>query len=178
MIITLNTLFVIIFYRFYLTFSVSPSQYPTQSPILFPTFAPVPYSIVDISVAGSYSFIIPTGVQYLVVDLYGAQGQDVPKTTAQSYGGNGAHVRMTVTKFRPSQTMFVTVGSRGGTYGNPGTVTFGSSNCPLGAGGGGGYSALLDSNNVIIGLAGGGGGGGDGNYLSRLISSNQVILLL
>ena len=154
------------------------SKKPTLFPTSLPTFSPLFGSTIDLSTAGQYSFTIPTGVQYLVVDLYGSQGQDVPKTSAQSYGGNGAHVRMTVTKFRPSQTMFVTVGSRGGTYGNPGTVTFGSSNCPLGAGGGGGYSALLDSNNVIIGLAGGGGGGGDGNYLSRLISSNQVILLL
>ena len=164
MILRWNLFFAVILGVFYLTFAVTSSRYPTLSPTLFPTFAPVSYSIVDISTAGSYSFIIPTGVQYIVADLYGAQGQDVPKASARSYGGKGAQVRMTVTKFRPSQTMYVTVGSRGGTYGNPGAAgaDAGTGLCALGTGGGGGYSALFDSGNYIIGLAGGGGGGGDG----------------
>ena len=169
MILRWNLFFAVILGVFYLTFAVTSSRSPTLSPTLFPTFAPVSYSIVDISTAGSYSFIIPTGVQYIVADLYGAQGQDVPKASARSYGGKGAQVRMTVTKFRPSQTMYVIVGSRGGSYGNPGSASRSNSDCNLGAGSGGGYTALLDENNVIIGLAGGGGGGGDGNLNVRNI---------
>ena len=144
--------------------SMSPTYSPTNIPSRLPTFSPLVGSTIDLSTAGLYSFTIPTGVQYLVVDLYGAQGQDVPKTSAQSFGGKGAQVRMTVTKFRPSQTMYVTVGSRGGTFGNPGTAgaDSGTGLCGQGAGAGGGYSALFDSGNYIIGLAGGGGGGGDG----------------
>ena len=140
--------------------TITPTSYPTFSSLLGPAF----------SSPGYYSFVVPPGVQYLVVDLYGSQGEDVPKESAQSYGGYGAYVRMTVTKFRPLQTMYVTVGSRGGSYGNPGAagVTgitgMGFNACPLGTAGGGGYSALFDSNKAIIGLAGGGGGGGDGMY--------------
>ena len=138
----------------------TPSQSPSVAPSSNPSFSSLSGPVF--STPGYYSFIIPPGAQSLVVDLYGAQGQDVPNAAAQSYGGKGAHVQMTVTRFRPSQTMYLIVGSRGGSYGNPGAAGTGST-CPLGAGGGGGYSALLESSNVIIGLAGGGGGGGDGN---------------
>ena len=137
---------------------------PTLFPTFTPTFSPMFGSAIEMLNAGSYSFTIPSGVQYLVVDIYGAQGEDVPKASAQSYGGNGAHVRMTMTHFPPSQIIYVTVGSRGGSYGNPGAANTNGGNCNLGAGSGGGYSALFSSNNAIIVMAGGGGGGGDGMH--------------
>ena len=132
-------------------FLLASSQIPTSQP----STAPISYST-----PGIYSFTVPSGVQYLIANLYGAAGVNDAQYGAQNPAGKGARIQMKVTAVTAGQVLQVTVGSQGGSYGAPGA----SSTCSQGSygGAGGGYTSLVDKqSSTLIAVAGGGGGGGN-----------------
>ena len=146
------------------------------------SFAPYGlFSHVVAYLAGSYNFIVPTGVTYVRVTVVGgggggggAQGTGAGQCSAAA-GGGGAGWGMGVYSVTPGQNIPVTVGyggaggNGGGSWGGSGgTSSFGSLLSAPGGGGGPGC-LVAGAINIIAGGAGGGypsgaqvGGGGDG----------------
>ncbi len=116
------------------------------------------------------SFIVPSGVEEIIIKVWGAGGGGGHKLTAYSGGAGGyASGNLNVT---PGQEIFVIVGGGGagartsaglntGGYGGGGNSC--TSSYIHGGGAGGGYSGIFNSSNIIQGnallIAGGGGGG-------------------
>jgi hypothetical protein len=118
------------------------------------------------SVAGTYPFIVPSGVTEITVEAWGAGGGAGNGAKGQSGGGGGAYASSTITVVS-GNTYFVEVGM-GGTPGNDGgdsyfdgglEVKAGGGKTPVGADSGGLGGAVLNG----VGFVGGNGGKGSGN---------------
>jgi len=102
--------------------------------------------------AGDQTFVVPTGVTQLTVDLWGAQGGDFEYSGGW---GGGVHAVIPVT---PGQVLTIKVGGADGGWPN------GSAGGGCGVGGGASTSILLGGS-VLVEAGGGGGAdhaGGDG----------------
>ncbi len=121
--------------------------------------------------AGTYTFTVPNGINYLDVTAVGAAGGGYYGGGA---GGAGASVHDTGVLVDQNQALSVIVGGvggygdnngGGGAGGSPGGGGAGGSNphYGLGGGGGGGYSALFGPSSTPLVIAAGGGGGTDPN---------------
>jgi uncharacterized repeat protein (TIGR01451 family) len=126
------------------------------------------------TVPGTYTFVVPAGVQHLSVELTGASG-------GMDAGANGCVPRLGgelkgTVSVTPGAHLVLTVGSAGGdasgTYGGAAGQPAGGPGGDVGnaggfgGGGGGGYSQLSEGSGVIARVGGGGGCGGsaDGTY--------------
>lgn len=109
---------------------------------------------------GPQTFVVPSWVSFLTVQIAGAQGQD--SAFGFGLGGNGGSVTATIPVV-PNSTLTVVIGGRNGFNGG------GLASAPAGdaraAGGGGGRSDIagpggLGPANLMISAGGGGGAGG------------------
>jgi len=137
-----------------------------------------PGNIITYSTPGAYSFVVPSGVSYIVIDLAGGQGGESAGCNSifTSTQNGGARVQSTV-NVTPGTTLNLYVGSAGGnatastagaggTNGTSGPAygTGGAGNAPAsvakGYGGGGGASSEVWVAGTRALVAGGGGGTG------------------
>jgi Glycine rich protein len=142
---------------------------PVKKPAIVPNCTMSQSVKLDVSqtfmFTGSFStFEVPSGVSYISVSAYGAQGGSTP----HSIGGLGGYISSTVHVI-PGQTLYVYVGGSG-SIGSAGFNGGGSPDgmCARYAAGGGGSTdirTLLDDNASRLVVAGGGGGvGHDGGH--------------
>jgi hypothetical protein len=156
-----------------------PTPTPTDTPT--PTVTSIPLTGALFSYTGTeQTWVVPSGVTSIDVDVRGAEGGAGDITTP---GGKGGRVETTLT-VTPGETLYVYVGGQGGDLVPPNTAGFGGFNGggPGGiddvdgngpARGGGGASEIrrggnTPENRVAVGGGGGGaeccqdGNGGDG----------------
>lgn len=103
------------------------------------------------STAGSSSFTVPTGVNSITVEAWGAGGgggNGSGSTGSGGAGGGGGYAQSTLS-VTPGETLTINVGTGG-------AKAAAASN----GGYGGGFSAVLRSSTYLIQAGGGGGGGG------------------
>lgn len=102
--------------------------------------------------AGSSSYVVPAGVNYVTVKVWGAGGAGGNGSGSTGTGGNGGGggYAKAVIAVTPGETLTVDVGSGGA---DSGTVSSGGGN-------GGGYSAVRRGGTFLVQAGGGGGGGG------------------
>ena len=93
----------------------------------------------------TFTFIVPTGVNRLSVELYGAGGGGARVTCTGEGGGGGGAYTSTILAVQQGQSLTIVVGA-GGSAGTP-------------AGGNGGDTEVLDPNNTVLAVAHGGNGG-------------------
>ena len=121
------------------------------------------------------SYTIPAGVDWVRLEVWGAQGGGRPfvTNTSAGIGGKGGYSVGKLENVTAGQTLYVYVGGHGGSTGdgtgrgdggwNGGGCTYTSSNSDPANGGGGATDIRINGNTVnhrII-VAGGGGGGGE-----------------
>lgn len=110
------------------------------------------------------TWTVPSGVDTVTVDVWGAQGSNA----GDGNGGHGGHVKGTLST-TPGETLYIYVGGQGSVPagGWPNGGRGGEDSSPWGGGGGGssdirqGGNAV--SNQVVVGAGGGGAGDSDGN---------------
>jgi hypothetical protein len=104
------------------------------------------------SSAGSSSYVVPAGVNYITVKAWGAGGAGGNGSggTGRGGAGGGGGYAKAVIAVTPGETLTVDVGSGGA---DNGTVSSGGGN-------GGGYSVVRRSATFLVQAGGGGGGGG------------------
>ena len=148
---------------------------PTAFNASYPTNASWTATTQTYSTPGSYTFVVPTGVTSVNVDVQGATGG--MSNTAYNRAGNGGRVQgnMPVTA---GQVLYINVGGAGSTgvvgvanggYNGGGN---GEANLTYGGGGGGGGSDIrLGSSSLTDRIFVAGGGGGAGVY--NLSGSNK-----
>ena len=93
----------------------------------------------------TFTFVVPTGVNKLGVELYGAGGGGAKITCTGEGGGGGGAYTSTILAVQDGQSLTIIVGA-GGTAGTP-------------AGGNGGDTEVLDANNSVLAVGHGGNGG-------------------
>ena len=96
----------------------------------------------------SGTFVVPTGVTKLSVELYGAGGGGTLVRCNGGGGGGGGAFTSTILSVQEGQTLTIMVGA-GGSAGSAFTAT----------GGTGGDTQIMDSNNTVLAVAHGGNGG-------------------
>lgn len=104
------------------------------------------------SSAGSSNYVVPAGVNYITVKVWGAGGSGgngSGGTGTGGAGGGGGYAKAVIA-VTPGETLTIDVGSAG--------VDRGTSSSA--GGNGGGYSAVLRSGTFLVQAGGGGGGGG------------------
>src|SRR6266849_475704 len=95
----------------------------------------------------SGTFVVPTGVSRLSVELYGAGGGGTVLRCNNGGGGGGGAYTSTILSVQEGQTLTISVGAGG---------LAGASYTP---GGNGGDTQVLDPNNTVLAVAHGGSGG-------------------
>ena len=113
--------------------------------------------------AGSYTFVVPSGITKVMVEMWGAGGGGGDFTTntgAGGGGGAGAYTR-TVVSVTPGGSYRVVVGAAG----NAGVGTNGQN---------GGDGQFTDPSGTILTFAGGGGGGSLGGPLRTTAPGGQA----
>jgi uncharacterized repeat protein (TIGR01451 family) len=136
---------------------------------------PQPQSCVTHETPGTHSFQVPPWVHEVDVQVYGAQGGDVPSATPtlNGIGGLGGGATGLTIPVTPGETLDVVVGARGADGGGTGAPAPAGGSLGGGDGGaetvangagGGGASAIRRGAQTLITVAGGGGGAraGDG----------------
>jgi Collagen triple helix repeat (20 copies)/PEGA domain len=93
------------------------------------------------------TFVVPTGVSRLSVELYGAGGGGTVLRCNNGGGGGAGAYSSTILAVQEGQTLTINVGG-GGSAGAPSTP-----------GGNGGDTEVMDANNTVLAVAHGGGGG-------------------
>jgi glycine rich protein/PEGA domain-containing protein/collagen triple helix repeat protein len=96
----------------------------------------------------SSTFVVPTGVTKLSVELYGAGGGGTLVRCNGGGGGGGGAFTSTILSVQEGQTLTIIVGA-GGSAGSAFTAT----------GGTGSDTQIMDSNNTVLAVAHGGNGG-------------------
>jgi hypothetical protein len=151
------------------------------------------------ALAVAQNYTVPSGIQSLVVKLWGAAGGSGFTGSRRARGGSGAFVRATLA-VTPGETLTVVVGQGGATFGsgaafgNGGSSSHDGLSCSTphidtyvyGCGGGGGGLAGIfssgswsQSNALVVAGAGGGssrawyGNGGGGGYPAGSDGSSQ-----
>lgn len=122
---------------------------------------------------GEHEFVVPDGLGEIELNVYGAQGGNLPAAQNPGTGGLGAGVTGVVLPVTPGETLGVFVGGKAGDVGGPtnspetpggfngggdGGVMVGSVH---GGAGGGGASDIRRGDDRLV-VAGGGGGGSHG----------------
>jgi hypothetical protein len=97
---------------------------------------------------GTFTFVVPTGVTRLSVELYGGGGGGAISQCPGGGGGGGGAYTSTILTVQEGQTLTISVGA-------PGSAATGYS-VP---GNKGGDTQVLDANNAVLAVAGGGAGG-------------------
>jgi len=136
----------------------------------------------------AHSFVVPSGITQVTLNVFGAEGGDATGTAENvSLGGFGAGVQNAVLSVKAGDKLTVIVGGQGGPavslqgtnpggtggFGYNGTEaggqsrgTGGTAQDYHGGGGGGGASAVLLNGTLVVAAGGGGGShrgaGGDG----------------
>lgn len=104
------------------------------------------------STAGSTSYVVPAGVTYVTVKVWGAGGSggNGSGSTGTGGAGGGGGYAKAVIAVTPGESLTVSVGSGGADRGTSSSA----------GGNGGGFSAVLRSGTYLVQAGGGGGGGG------------------
>jgi hypothetical protein len=110
------------------------------------------------STAGTFNFVVPTGITSVNVKTWGAGGGGGAAGSSGNggNGGGGGYINSTLT-VTPGETLTITIGGGGGG---------GTSHSGGNGGGGGGYSSISRSTTKLVIAAGGAGGGGGGGQNS------------
>lgn len=96
----------------------------------------------------TFTFVVPTGINRLSVELYGAGGGGAKVTCTGEGGGGGGAYTSTILVVQEGQSLTIIVGASG--LGGIAAVP---------AGGNGGDTEVLDANNNVLAVAHGGNGG-------------------
>jgi hypothetical protein len=150
---------------------MSPTSVPTMTPSDMPTAAPTISTVTTFSYTGSsQSYTVPSGIQYLMVEAYGAEGG----TNACYSGGKGGYIK-TILTVTSGTTLYVLVGGQstsnyGGGYPNGGGYSYSCSNfngcnsganvCPQPGGGSSEIRTIASDTSTRLVVAGAGGGAG------------------
>ncbi len=104
------------------------------------------------SSAGSSNYVVPAGVNYVTIKVWGAGGSGGNGSggTGRGGAGGGGGYAKAVIAVTPGETLTIDVGSAGADRGTSSSA----------GGNGGGYSAVLRSGTFLVQAGGGGGGGG------------------
>jgi len=102
----------------------------------------------EFTTSGTFTFVVPTGISLLSVELYGAGGGGtIARCTGGSGGGGGAYTSI-ILSVQAGQTLTISVGAGGAPAASTSV-----------AGNNGGDTAVLSSNGNVFAVAHGGTGG-------------------
>lgn len=110
------------------------------------------------TVAGAGSFVVPSGVTKISVEMWGSGGGGCTASSSEQAGGGGGAYATAILTVVPGETLVLAIGA-GGIGGNPGG-TGGTTAINRGA------TVLLQCTGGVGGANGGGGGGNGGAYSS------------